>query len=77
MRRIVLAAISAVFLVFGFTGVASADSTKECVTVVEGKNKNFTDVTTEVQRSACPSNATHPGDTSETEEVKDTPSERQ
>jgi hypothetical protein len=30
MRKIILSAISAVILVFGFAGVASAESTKTC-----------------------------------------------
>jgi hypothetical protein len=34
---------------------ASADPVKECVTVEEGKNKNWTVTTTEEQRAACPS----------------------
>lgn len=41
---------------------ASADPVKECTTVEQGKNKNWTVTTTEEQRSACPSNAGHPGD---------------
>jgi hypothetical protein len=34
---------------------ASAAPTKECVTVTEGKNKNWTDTPPAEQRAACPS----------------------